>query len=56
MLNIPSSKGNLKVTVSIGVATYTEIAHIDSPRDLIEEADKALYRSKETGRNRVTVA
>jgi len=56
MLLIPSPKGNLKVTVSVGVATYPQIAHIDSPRDLIEEADKALYRSKETGRNKVTVA
>jgi len=42
----------LKVTVSIGVATYPS-EPVDSPGALIREADKALYRAKEGGRNRV---
>ena len=42
----------LKVTVSLGVATYPS-EQVDSPGALIREADKALYRAKEAGRNRV---
>jgi two-component system, cell cycle response regulator len=42
----------LKVTVSIGVATYPSDP-VDSPGALIREADRALYRAKEAGRNRV---
>jgi diguanylate cyclase (GGDEF)-like protein len=41
-----------RVTVSIGVATYPS-ARVDSPGGLLREADKALYRAKEAGRNRV---
>jgi len=40
-------------TISAGVATY---AHGESPDQLVEQADKALYLSKRRGRNRVTVA
>lgn len=42
------------VTVSIGVASYPDDG--TTPSELIEAADKALYRSKSDGRNRVTVA
>jgi len=41
-----------QITVSFGVATiHTNPA---SPSDMVEQADKALYVSKEGGRNRVT--
>jgi two-component system cell cycle response regulator len=40
------------VTVSVGVASYPS-ASVDSPSTLIREADKALYRAKEAGRDRV---
>lgn len=43
----------LKVTISIGVAEKKEI---DSWEELYNRADKALYQSKQNGRNRVTVA
>ncbi len=44
----------LGVTVSIGYAVFPE--HADAPETLVEAADQALYRSKESGRNRVSGA
>jgi len=53
-LQIPHVKSNVSnvVTVSLGAATIVP-APYSSPPTLIEEADKALYRAKEKGRNRV---
>lgn len=46
---------HLNLTISIGVAQYNP--EIDqSAKDLVDRADKALYSSKQNGRNRVTVA
>jgi diguanylate cyclase (GGDEF)-like protein/PAS domain S-box-containing protein len=42
------------ITVSVGVAGLPQ--HGGSPRELLEAADAALYRSKKEGRDRVTVA
>ena len=42
----------LNVTVSVGVASYPT-ANVDSPESLVREADRALYRAKEAGRNQV---
>jgi two-component system cell cycle response regulator len=42
----------LNLTVSVGVATYPSPA-VDSPESLVREADRALYRAKQGGRNRV---
>ena len=41
----------IKITMSMGVAAYPLDA--DARRTLIDKADKALYRAKEEGRNRV---
>lgn len=42
------------MTVSIGVASFP--AHAGSPSELLAIADRALYRAKHEGRNRVCVA
>lgn len=53
-LEIPHNGEFLKVTLSLGVSSfnYHETCNVD---ELINRADEALYKSKEGGRNRVTV-
>lgn len=46
--------GELRVTISIGMATYPDNA--SDINSLIARADEALYRAKRTGRNRVVVS
>ncbi len=49
------SKVSDKVTVSMGIATCDKGSHYDA-KNLIEESDKALYKAKENGRNRIELA
>ncbi len=46
--------GGQGITISVGVAVCDR--WIRSPRDLIESADRALYRAKTNGKNRVALA
>jgi diguanylate cyclase (GGDEF)-like protein len=46
--------GTLRVTCSLGVATYPE--HARDREGLFEGADRALYKAKHSGRNRVSIA
>ncbi len=45
---------NIKITASIGVATYP--VHSSHKTELIDLADKAMYKGKETSRNIVVVS
>ena len=45
---------HVSLTVSIGIASYPE--HGETYAALVESADQAMYRAKQLGRDRVTVA
>jgi diguanylate cyclase (GGDEF)-like protein len=47
----PTGDGEIRATLSLGVATYPELETAD---DLVHQADLALYRAKALGRNRVS--
>jgi diguanylate cyclase (GGDEF)-like protein len=49
---VRTGDGACRVTVSVGVATFPS-ERVDSAAALLREADLALYRAKENGRNRV---
>ena len=48
---IPESAAGERLTISIGIATFAQDG--DSSREIVDMADRALYRAKEGGRNRV---
>jgi diguanylate cyclase (GGDEF)-like protein len=46
------AKRSVSVTISIGVAERNE--RLPTPEEVIQAADRALYRAKEKGRNQVS--
>jgi diguanylate cyclase (GGDEF)-like protein len=52
-MSVQNEGQELKVTISIGSATYPDDA--TDKANLIDNADKALYASKDLGRNRVSL-
>lgn len=51
--SVDTGNGSIQFTVSIGVATFT--GGLQSLAARLKTADQALYKAKETGRNRVEV-
>jgi diguanylate cyclase (GGDEF)-like protein len=49
-LEFPHETGIVRVTLSLGIAAYPDDGR--TKPELIERADQALYRAKQTGRNR----
>jgi diguanylate cyclase (GGDEF)-like protein len=50
----PEQQVTHSLTISIGVAVSS--TRTDSPEQLLQAADQAMYRAKRTGRNRVELA
>ena len=50
---MPSERGEIRMTVSVGVAEINQ--EVNDLETLIEKADQALYRAKQSGRNRVAI-
>jgi diguanylate cyclase (GGDEF)-like protein len=55
-MEIEADGKKIKVTISIGVAMYDPSSKRRSKAEIIDAADKALYNSKQTGRNKLSIA
>ncbi len=54
-LDIVANDITIKITISLGVTTFIPKVSATNKADIIDAADKALYQSKETGRNKISV-
>lgn len=53
---VPTPKGNVSVTLSIGIAEILHNNQVESVENLIGCADNALYAAKQAGRNHTMIA
>jgi diguanylate cyclase (GGDEF)-like protein len=52
-MEVPARDGALRITASIGVASLADAGPSAGPTELLDLADKRLYKAKANGRNRV---
>ena len=55
-MEIQEAEFKIKTTISIGVTAYLPHIGVKEKAELIDDADKALYNSKNNGRNRISVS
>ena len=55
-VDIPADGQSIKVTISLGVTTYNLSSGSTGKAALVTAADKGLYHSKESGRNKLSIA
>ncbi len=54
-LRIPSAKGDISITLSIGVVEIDHASSEETLENIFRRADKAMYQAKQSGRNRTVV-
>ena len=55
-MNMPTSKGEASVTLSIGVIEIDRASHLESVEEVFRRADQAMYSAKQAGRNRTVIS
>ena len=56
VLEIKTDSATIQVTISLGTVTHDPNARVPENATMIQAVDKALYNSKRTGRNKLSVA
>lgn len=54
-LCVPSEKGEISVTLSIGIAEINHVPQSENVEDVFHRADEAMYCAKQAGRNRTAI-
>jgi PleD family two-component response regulator len=56
LLKITANDLSINATISVGLTSYIVSLGKKEKSEIIAEADNALYNSKKTGRNKISIA